>query len=124
MRMATKRLLQAGLLAGGAAGTYGLLSSMGGGGAAPMPAAQSLGDVRASMPDLSPRDAALYEGLRQGMQTGEIQGAEVAQLAFTGKLPAPVLDLVKTLPQFEAGVQMILAAQPQVVAAPPPAVTS
>ena len=37
---------------------------------------------------------ALYEGIRQGLMSGEVKGEEVYRLVESGKLPARVVDLL------------------------------
>lgn len=56
-------------------------------------AANNLGGMREKY-GISAQDLALYEGIRQGLMSGEITGAEVNQLAMRGALPENVLRLV------------------------------
>jgi hypothetical protein len=56
-------------------------------------AANNLGGMREKY-GISAQDLALYEGIRQGLMSGEITGAEVNQLAMQGALPENVLRLV------------------------------
>lgn len=44
--------------------------------------------------DLSVKDLALYEGIRQGLMSGEVRGEEVYRLVESGKIPKPVVDLL------------------------------
>ena len=44
--------------------------------------------------DVSVRDMALYEGIRQGLMSGEVKGEEVYKLVESGKLPKPVVNLL------------------------------
>lgn len=46
---------------------------------------------------VSAQELALYEGIRQGLMSGEITGTEVNQLALRGELPQNVLRLVSDI---------------------------
>jgi hypothetical protein len=57
-------------------------------------AVNNLGGFRSRYGDVSVKDMALYEGIRQGLMSGEVKGEEVYQLVQSGKLPARVVDLL------------------------------
>jgi hypothetical protein len=56
-------------------------------------AANNLGGMREKY-GITAQELALYEGIRQGLLSGEITGSEVNQLAMQGALPENVLRLV------------------------------
>jgi hypothetical protein len=56
-------------------------------------AANNLGGMRQKY-NISAQDLALYEGIRQGLMSGEITGSEVNELAKQGALPESVITLV------------------------------
>ena len=57
-------------------------------------AINNLGGFRGRHSDVSLKDMALYEGIRQGLMSGEVKGEEVYRLVESGKLPARVVDLL------------------------------
>jgi hypothetical protein len=57
-------------------------------------AKNNLGGLRQRQGDMSVKDLALYEGIRQGLMSGEVSGEEVYGLVKGGKLPARVVSLL------------------------------
>jgi hypothetical protein len=67
-------------------------------------ARNNLGGLRQRQGDLSVKDLALYEGIRQGLMSGEVSGEEVYGLVEGGKLPARVVSLLNDV--IDLGVYM------------------
>lgn len=57
-------------------------------------AKSNIGGDRQKYTKLKPEELALYEGLRQGLMAGEIDGSEINVMAINGKLPQRVIALL------------------------------
>jgi hypothetical protein len=65
-------------------------------------AKNNMGGMRERHPGVSTKDHALFEGLRQGLMSGEITGSELNQLAMSGKLPKDVIVLLTDVHDWSA----------------------